>query len=220
MTKLIRDNYPFFIPYLSLLVIGGVLLLTYDKTALFLLATNYFSSHTDVLFRYLTHVGDGLFYLAIAFVLLFVQYRYAILAVSCLIITGLAAQFFKRFVFTTAYRPTRFFENSDIKLRVIEGVEMYSNNSFPSGHATTAFSAFCLLSLLAKNKKWGYLFLFLAFWTSYSRVYLSQHFVGDIYAGSILGVSLTLFISHWAFRYFELEPKKWHQKRLGWKRES
>jgi len=214
MLKLIRENLPFFIPYFCLLLFGGVLLFLYNKTTLFLLVTNHYSPYTDTFFRYLTHVGDGLFYLAIAIVLLFVQYRYAILAVSCLIITGLTAQFLKRFVFTTHYRPLRFFENSEVKLRIIEGVDMYSNNSFPSGHSTTAFSAFCLLTLLTRNKKWGFLFLLLAFWTSYSRVYLSQHFVGDIYFGSLLGVSLTMLIYLIFLRYVARHPKEWHERRV------
>jgi membrane-associated phospholipid phosphatase len=217
MFKLIKENLPFFIPYFCLLIFGGVLLFFYDKTSLFLLATNYYSPYTDTLFRYLTHVGDGLFYLAIAVILLFVQYRYAILALACLVMTGLAAQFFKRFVFTTAYRPLRYFENSQVKLRLIEGVDMYSNNSFPSGHSTTAFSAFCLLSLLTRKKKWGSVFLLCAFWTSYSRVYLSQHFVGDIYAGSLLGVSLTLLIYYLFLRYVDRYPKEWHQRKAKWR---
>lgn len=217
MLKLIRENLPFFIPYFCLLLFGGILLLLYNKTTLFLLATNHYSPYTDLFFRYLTHVGDGLFYLAIAIALLFVQYRYAILAVSCLVITGLTAQFLKHFVFTTHYRPLRFFEHSAIKLRVIEGVNMYSNNSFPSGHATTAFSAFCLLTLLTRNNQWGFLFFLLAFWTSYSRVYLSQHFVGDIYFGALLGVWLTMLIYLVFLRYVERNPKEWHQRRMKWK---
>ena len=218
MWKLIRENQPFFVPYACLLVILGTVQLVYDRTTLFLFVNAHHTRESDFFFRHLTNVGDGLFYVAVALGLLFVQYRYALAAVLCFVLTGLAAQLLKRFVFTEALRPSRFYENSDVTWRAVEGVQLYGNNSFPSGHATTAFSLFCLLALVTKPKRWGYAFVILAFWTSYSRVYLAQHFVGDVYFGSLLGILLTLLTASALLRYFETKPRPWHDQRLGRKR--
>ncbi|MES2730774.1 MAG: phosphatase PAP2 family protein [Bacteroidota bacterium] len=220
MWKFIRENRPFFVPYFFVLIIVGFLQLVYDKTQLFLFINTHANVGADFFFRYLTNVGDGLFYAVIIIVLLFVQYRYALAAVLSFALTSLAAQLLKHLVFSSSLRPKGFYEHSEVTLRVIEGVKVYTNNSFPSGHATTAFSVACLLSLLIKQKKWGYFFFFLACFTSYSRVYLEQHFVEDVYFGSILGVLLTLLLTNWLFRYLENNPKPWHEGKLKFRTRS
>lgn len=219
MRELIRENRPFFVSYLLVLVIVGVLQWIYDPTQLLLFINTHYTPQTDLFFKYLTYVGDGLFYVAIIVVLLFVQYRYALMAVLSFAITSLVAQLLKRLVFTDYSRPWRFYEHSTtVKLRLVEGVQMYSNNSFPSGHATTVFSMACLLALIVRQKQWSYVFLIMACLTAYSRVYLSEHFVRDVYAGSILGVLLTLFIMSWLLQYAGKSPKQWHGARLKFRR--
>lgn len=81
---------------------------------------------------------------------------------------------------------------------------MYSQNSFPSGHSTSAFCLFFCLCIISP-KVWQKIFFFcLAILIGFSRVYLSQHFFEDIYVGSIIGVgfSFTIFYIH-----FLLLPK-------------
>jgi len=77
------------------------------------------------------------------------------------------------------------------------------NYKFPSnericvmGHSTGAFSFFCFLSLIltARYKAFGLLFFLLALSVCYSRMYLAAHFFDDVYAGSILGTTLTMLM--------------------------
>lgn len=218
MLKLIRENRPFFVPYFFVLIIVGIVQLVYNKTQLFLFINTHANAKADFFFRYLTNVGDGLFYGAIIIVLLFVEYRYALAALLSFALTSLAAQLLKHFVFSSSLRPNGFYEHSEVTLRVIEGVKVYNNNSFPSGHATTAFSLACLLAILIKRKNWGYFFLVLACATSYSRVYLEQHFVEDVYFGSILGVFLTVLLTNWLFGYLGNNPKPWYEGKLKFRK--
>ncbi|MEJ7660925.1 MAG: phosphatase PAP2 family protein [Hymenobacter sp.] len=68
--------------------------------------------------------------------------------------------------------------------------------------------------MLVKDKRWGYVFLLLAALAAYSRVYLAQHFVEDVFAGSILGTGLTLALLAWLVPYLDRHPRGWHQWRL------
>ena len=86
--------------------------------------------------------------------------------------------------------------------------------SFPSGHSTSAFSVFLLLTILSSKKSWGYFLLLLAVATAYSRVYLAQHFVEDVYAGSLLGTILTLVVTSWFQPWLDAHPQPWHRWRL------
>ncbi|HEC25720.1 MAG TPA: phosphatase PAP2 family protein [bacterium] len=63
-----------------------------------------------------------------------------------------------------------------------------TEHSFPSGHATTAFSLSVALSyMFPKHRK---LFYALAFIVAFSRVYNGEHYPLDVVAGGILGYTL------------------------------
>lgn len=212
MYKLVKANFPFFLPYLLFFIIGGLLQVFYTKTELFYFINGNYHSIADYFFQYLTHVGDGLFYLFIVILLALVSYRKAAIALSCYLASSLLAQLLKKLAFPNALRPKAFFENSDYAIHMVEGVTLHSYNSFPSGHATSAFSLFCLLSIITKNKQAGYLWFCLALLASYSRVYLSQHFFGDVYAGSVIGVVVTTGVFYWMDDFFKRKSKKWHSR--------
>ena len=84
----------------------------------------------------------------------------------------------------------------------MEGVEISEYHSFPSGHSTSAFALFFCLSLLAKNHYVKVFTALCAIAVAYSRVYLSQHFLQDIIAGSFVGISVGFI-----FYYFMYERK-------------
>jgi membrane-associated phospholipid phosphatase len=88
------------------------------------------------------------------------------------------------------------------------------HNSFPSGHATTTFSLFCLLSLLAVKRGWGWLWFALALLAAYSRVYLGQHFFGDIFAGAVIGTSASVACYLLMNRWYGKTPGGWHTRNL------
>ena len=92
----------------------------------------------------------------------------------------------KQLLFKGMPRPTKYFENEEV-LHLVEGVKMHEWNSFPSGHTITAFAIFMILVLVVKNNYLKFLFVMIAILAGYSRVYLSQHFLGDIFTGAIIG---------------------------------
>jgi membrane-associated phospholipid phosphatase len=207
-------NTSFYICYLIFLLVGGIILSAYTKTDIFLFINQKNHYSTDYFFRYYTNIGDGIFYAIIVIGLLFYKFRYAIIAAAAFLVSSLFAQFLKRFIFTEEYRPVRFFKEAGVKFHMIEGVQLHSNNSFPSGHATTAFSIFCLLSILYVDRRYGVLFFILALMASYSRIYIGQHFFADIYAGSIIGVGTTLIIFYFLDSYFNKLNKNWPERNL------
>jgi membrane-associated phospholipid phosphatase len=201
MIKLIRTNAEFFGGFAVYLLLGGILLLSQNKGDFEWWVNQQNRPFLDVFFTYYTWVGDGWFYVLVILGLFWWRnWQTALLGLICFGFTGLAAQFLKHFIFVEAMRPKAFFGES-VALHFVEGIEIHTSQSFPSGHTTTAFSVFCLLSLLIQNKQWSWLFLVLAILAGFSRVYLLQHFWVDTYFGAMLGVGLTLFI-YWFY------PKK------------
>lgn len=73
----------------------------------------------------------------------------------------------------------------------------YAYNSFPSGHATTAFAVACALSLLYPRLR---LPLFAAAAVAAaSRVIVGAHYPGDVIAGAWFGVVVTLALARTAW---------------------
>ena len=71
-------------------------------------------------------------------------------------------------------------------------------SSFPSGHSTTVFALATMLALFEKNKKWNILYLLGALGVGYSRIYLGQHFLGDVLVGSGLGMLVAVLV-YWLY---------------------
>ncbi|QHT67507.1 phosphatase PAP2 family protein [Rhodocytophaga rosea] len=212
MIKLFQRNTAFFLPYLFFLLIGAILQLLYSKEEIFLYINGNYHTAADYFFQYLTHIGDGVFYVGVILFLAAFSLRKALIALGCFISSSLFSQLLKKLVFLDELRPKAFFEHKNISLHTIEGLTVHSFNSFPSGHATTAFSVFCLLSILLKNKQMGYLWFVLALLAAYSRIYLSQHFFADVYAGSLIGVGTTLLVYYWLTIYFNKRDFPWQSK--------
>ena len=147
----------------------------------------------DVFFKYITYLGDGLTALLIALILLTLRLDYGLISAIGFTLSAMTTQILKRFVFEEVQRPFLVFkEQIDIgKWHLIEGVEMHQLYSFPSGHTTSIFSICILLSLITNQTKYNYFFFLIAFLVGVSRVYLSQHFLIDVFVGSLIGSTIT-----------------------------
>lgn len=194
MLHLIWTNRFFFLPYFIFLLLGGVLQLIFNPVEIFLFVNTNYSSPTDYFFQYITHLGDGLFFILIVLLFTFISYQKALIALCCFGVSSIIAQGLKHLWFLEKLRPKAFFENTSHTLHFVEGITVHSFHSFPSGHATTAFSLFCLLSILFRQKFLGIIWFLLAIIAAYSRIYLSQHFFADIFAGSVIGVVTTVSV--------------------------
>jgi membrane-associated phospholipid phosphatase len=203
----LKNNKPFFIPYLVFLFIGAIILTLYNKAEIHLFINRFHNQFSDNFFRIATMLAEGLFIALVITILAFKKVRYSILLVSSFALSGMLAQFLKRMIFNEMPRPKAFFENI-AELHFIENVQLHTQYSFPSGHATSAFTLFFALSLFAKQPILKVLCFVGALLVSWSRIYLSQHFLMDIYAGSLLGIGSVALI----FWYFgKIETKRFNQ---------
>ena len=200
--------------YGAFLIIGGGLLLLFAKEVLFLELNSLNTAVGDLLFPYITCLGEG--YFSVLLVLFFLFYRYSLAMISAIsfLLTGAIVQLLKHLVFSDVLRPLKHFEGlADI--HTVAGVSMHSFFSFPSGHSAGAFSLFFMISLVLSEKRkfLGVILLLLAVLTGYSRIYLGQHFPVDVYAGSIIGVGCT-WLAYWFISRSKLIKKPWADRSL------
>lgn len=71
-------------------------------------------------------------------------------------------------------------------------IDAPSSFSFPSGHTITSFAA--ASSIFFFSKKWGSIALVLASLIGFSRIYLTVHYPTDVFAGVVLGASISYLV--------------------------
>jgi membrane-associated phospholipid phosphatase len=177
--------------FLVILFSGLAVLPFYDKGAIELEINQLHHPILDFFFANITHLGDGLI-LIIPFVLfIFHKYCYLALLTFSSLIHLVLVHIGKKWVFHGMPRPAEFLK--DIPFYEIPGIELHHWGSFPSGHTTTVFmlASFFYLVLPKKIKAHSIL-MGIAFLVGFSRVYLMQHFLMDVWAGALLGISSTL----------------------------
>ena len=212
---------PFLVPTIVLALVLGTTLLVVPKAELHLALCQPHTRFLDFVIPTFTNLVDWLPYLVVI-LLLFYRAGWATFLASNLLLSTLIVQPIKHIL--CAPRPlTWFAENMpNIRLPLVEGVRMNYWLSFPSGHTTTFFVLFFSLSIIlyAENIKGKNILSFLCFlcasFGAYTRIYLSQHFALDIFAGILIAVCSTLVLyfflvkrtqntSFWAWRVQKLK---------------
>ncbi|MCG8305971.1 MAG: phosphatase PAP2 family protein [Cytophagales bacterium] len=157
----------------------------------------------DLFFKYITHLGDGVFLGILLISLLFIRYSAAILTAFSIILQAVFVSIFKRWIFKGLERPLAFF-GDNVDLYLVDGVDVHSSNTFPSGHAATGFALFALVFVLVNNNRQivSLVLFLLAFFVGFSRVYLLQHFIVDVYFGAVFGVLSVLLGLYFAESIF------------------
>ncbi|QJW87905.1 phosphatase PAP2 family protein [Spirosoma taeanense] len=194
LIDVLQKNRLFFALYALGLVVVGFLQLCYSQEMLMQWVNFRNSSTADVFFTYATYLGDGAFFVIVCIILLIYNRRVGFMAFASFGLSSLTSLFLKTIVFPERLRPLKFFEHSTYQYHIIKGLNIYSYNSFPSGHTTSAFALFSLLAFIDERKGRGWFFVVLAVLTGYSRVYLFQHFVEDAYVGSLVGTTASVLI--------------------------
>ncbi len=202
--KFIRSNATFLVTYLMIVIFLAPVFISIPKDSLHLFINHYHSSTADISFKYLTYLGDGLTPFLVAIVFVFFSFRNALQICSAGTLAGLMAQFFKRLIFPGIQRPYAIFKELP-QFHIVNGIDMHSSFSFPSGHAATIFAMCFIIAGLTENKILKIILLFTALLVAFSRVYLSQHFLVDMYAGSFIGILSALLI----FVIFDRFKAKW-----------
>lgn len=140
----------------------------------------------DLAFGFLTHLASGWVPPVVALLLLAKSWRAFLMVGLSAALGALAVQLLKHIAFPAVARPSMFLHAMP-GLPLVEGVELHSYLSFPSGHSTSAFALCLALSVVAGRPRVAAGLALAAWLMAYSRVYLSQHFTEDILAGAMLG---------------------------------
>jgi membrane-associated phospholipid phosphatase len=175
-------------------IISFILTLSSNQLELHKKLNGFNSSFLDTIVPYATHIGDGVFAILLVVILFFVNKKYSLILLFSFLVSSGITQFLKQVVFPNVMRPIHYFQNDD-SLHLVTGVVIHAQNSFPSGHATTCFAIFTTLFLFWKeNLRLQAIFALSAILFALTRVYLSQHFLEDVLAGSVIGTFTALLI--------------------------
>lgn len=208
MRQALAKNKTFLFAY-ALVFCAACFLIAYtDKLQLHIYFNSMLSPALNVFFKYLTMLGDGLFVVAIALIVLVANVRKGL---ATFVAYGLSAGFtqgIKYAFFGDMDRPQLVFQQQNLPLNLVENLveEQHIHNSFPSGHATAAFALFFCLSFLSEKVYLEVFFFLMALLVAFSRVYLSQHFFEDITAGSFIAVCFSTLVC-WFFYYAKFAPR-------------
>ena len=229
MKQLFQRNSIFIGLSLILLGVLGLALLYIPQGELHLLLCDRHTPARDIFYRYYTQVAEWFPYVVCVALLLFSRIGDGVFASSAMILSALTTQLFKNII--NAPRPIKWFELNmpDVQLPLTPGVEVHSWFSFPSGHTTSFFAlAFVLCVIFTRSHRsprslrspktysaFSCLMqvglFFLAALGGYSRIYLSQHFARDVFAGILVGTLITALCYAIFSRY---EDKKWYNYRV------
>ncbi len=181
----------FLLPYVLFFLCLSFYVFSFDKHEGFLFLNPSKSSIFDIYFKYLTYLGDGVVAVVLSIILLLFNRKWGLGMLVSYALSGGIAQLIKH-LNENVLRPAAALGAENV--HQIEGVELSTLYSFPSGHTTTAFALFMGLAIILKNKKLGLICLLFAILSGYSRIYLSQHFPIDVLVGSVIGIVSSLLV--------------------------
>ena len=216
LTKAYRHYRNAVIFSLALTFVVAIFLAFYGKEASFLVINKYYNPALDYVFEYWTYLGDGMIWVPLFLYVLLWKREFFVAILASLIICTVLTHFLKRVVFPDEMRPLLALGRE--KIRVIEGVQVHTNNSFPSGHTSTAFTLALLMAYIVKGNFWVYFFPVVAFFVGYSRVYLAQHFVTDVFAGMIIGI-ISSYLSLLVYEKYRKRKRKKEEAEMNGVRE-
>ena len=183
---MLKSEKYFLIPFVAVWTFGLVLWAITDKIGFHLVLNAFHTPILDTFFKYFTYVGAWVPCAVAVVLLIFRKWKIASVILVGQLVATLITTPLKHII--RAKRPSAILSDLGINFPIVEGVDLHSTLSFPSGHTSAAF-AFCFAVALFCPRWWQKLFcLFVAVLCGYSRIYLSQHFLEDVLAGSMVGV--------------------------------
>lgn len=174
--------------FAGFLLFGAGLLCYFSYGELVLLVNHYSRMEWDRAVDWTTRLGLGSTAAIIAVGLSLYKFRYGLMMLCTLALTGIFTALFKWVLFPGIERPLAYFEPEAFH-RMVRLYDYNLLNSFPSGHTMTIFAVTSLLAYFAAERLLGILLLLLACLVGLTRIYLCQHFFVDVYFGAILGLA-------------------------------
>ena len=177
---------PFFIYFSCWILLLLFPLVLTSKYVSFILINHLRSFPADIIFTFFTIAGNGIILIPLT-ILLFIRKKHRILIglLLSMLITTLAVNYLKHTF--NHLRPLACY--GEAVVQTAHWITRYSKHSFPSGHTASAFCMAAYLSLSFYNdRKVSAITFVCAALTGYSRIYLGEHFLEDVWVGSIVGV--------------------------------
>lgn len=193
LSKIERRIYVFLAIQLIISVLLNAALYHFGRDQIHLFINSHHSPIGDLLFPFITWIGDGITAVILTLIAVMFKIRYGLFIGFSGLLSGLLAQFFKKVVFGPLPRPSQYFEGKNISLHLVENVDLATVYTFPSGHSATAFALMFSIIMISKRRALNIILYGLAIVAAYSRIYLSQHFLEDTIAGSWLGIISAIF---------------------------
>ncbi len=188
MRVFLKDNRWVLLVYVLLVCTALPFLLLYDKVSIHTKMNGMVGNKLmDSFFFYVTYFGDGAMAGFILLAVLLSNIRNGLYASTAFLCATLTSILLKEVFYDEINRPHFVFGYFHIPILYVEGVKHYIHNSFPSGHSTQAFAIFMSLVFTSRSATNKFIFFAIAVLTAYSRVHLSQHWLVDILAGSLIG---------------------------------
>ncbi|MFA5512610.1 MAG: phosphatase PAP2 family protein [Candidatus Kapaibacterium sp.] len=207
----IQENPYFFYAYILISSVLLITLLFIDKGEGVIFFNDLRGSIFDDIFKFLSSLGEGLYFLLFLLIAAVYRFKYLILGISVYLGSGLVTQILKN-IFREP-RPSVFFQGSDL-VTYVEDFQLHSYNSFPSGHTTGGFAIFLFLAIITKNKPVGLFYLICAWLVGISRVFLVQHFLIDVLFGSLIGIFFTIYIINGFENSDKIKKSGWYNYSL------
>ncbi len=171
-----------------------------DVNILKFISENFHHPILDKIAIFITSLGEGgaIWFAAAILLLLFEKTRrIGAITIFSLILCGLLNEIVIKNIVQRA-RP--FVDNEFINL-IINKPNSYS---FPSGHTAMSFAAVGVWVRFTKNKLYRLIFIILALFMAFSRLYLMVHYPTDVLAGIVVGT----FSAYIAYRFFNFRDKE------------
>ena len=194
----------FAIPYLIFVIISLLILILTPKGNFEIWLNQHHTSFSDLYFMYATWLGEGIIFGLLVLALIIYNIGAGLVAGITGLMVALVTSVMKNFVFPHSPRPLSFFHDVS-QIHLVSGVQPLYQFSFPSGHTMSAFALFFFITLVFKNKVLGTIAVLISISVAISRVYLFQHFLLDVFFGSILGVIIAAGCFHF-FKFIRLNP--------------
>jgi membrane-associated phospholipid phosphatase len=201
MKQLFKQAPYFWLAYGLTLVCALFFVLFLERGQAVMWFNDHYQPWANHLFYYGTHLGNGIFLAIVALALLLYRYWLGLTAGIAFIAQGIVVQSLKRTVFDSWKRPLGVLSNPE-QVVVPAWLEAHTHFTFPSGHTASAFCLFTILAIQVQGRPVLQLGCFgLAVIGGLSRIYLLQHFLGDVVAGALLGTLIGVMVYTWLVYY-------------------
>jgi membrane-associated phospholipid phosphatase len=179
--------------------LGGLDVFFFDKAAVLVQISEWRTPFLDVFFAWFTHMGEAYAYLVVGCGFIYYRAYWSGFFTALLGLSVSGASWVLKNYFGMP-RPKVYFEQILYRPELvsqIEGVDLNTSwtSSFPSGHTMAAFAIYTFLAMHTSNPKLKFVCFLLAIGVGFSRMYLFQHFLSDVWVGAFLGIALG-FLAH------------------------